>query len=236
MFLIEHMKNTHPMLLWSTIGFLIVITTYVVFDRTHSFYKLSWVGVRFFDEGKYSRALPYLLGAYRMNPEDKVITWKLVWAYQKLGRDSEARRILEEVNARYPADPKLSESLGDVAYSAQAYDIAQRNYQRVLARKPSATVRKKYINALFAQKKYIDAINQMDILLARMPDDQQLRFQHAQIISAIGDHERAVRELESLLDNGFDKKEVVIMLADELRLLGRDEEAIKIYEGVNHEK
>ena len=230
------MKQTLRMWIWTMVGVLIVIGTYVVFDSTHSFYKLYCVGNRLFDEGKYAQALPYLLGAYRISPEDKTIGWKLIWSFQKLGREGEARRVLEEISAKIPEDPASSESLGDMAYSTKAYALAHKYYERVLMRKPSDNIRKKYANVLFAEKIYTDAINQMDILISRSPGDQDLRYQHAQIISALGDHERAVRELQALLDDGYKNKEAVIMLADELRLLGRDEEAIKIYQEVSNEK
>ncbi len=224
------------MSVWTVVAVLIVAATCLVFDKTHAFYKFSSVGGRYFSEGRYTSALPYLLAAYRTNPQDKTVTWKLVWTYQHLGREGEARRLLQEIDSKSPADPKESESLGDLAYSTKAYAMAQRYYERVLIKQPSTVVRKKYVDTLLAQKKYEDAINQMGILLSGSPNDPDLRFQHAQVIAATGDHERAVRELQALLDDGFTKKEAKIMLADELRALGHDEEAIKVYQGVTDEK
>jgi len=223
------MNRTFRSVSWMAVSVLIVIGTYLIFNATHTFYKFYLLGGRYYEEGQYSRALPYLLSAYRMDPENKSIAWKLVWTYGHLNREGEGRRVLEEINNRFPADPKVSESLGDLAFSEKAYGLAQRYYGRVLARKPSVSVRRKLANVLLAQKKYADAIGQMDILLSFAPDDIDLRYQHAQVISAAGDHERAARELQALLDDGETKKEVITMLGDELRLLGRDEEAIKIY-------
>jgi len=224
------MEQTFRAVIWMIVAVLIVTGTYVVFNATHTFYKFSLLGGRFFEEGRYSRALPYLLSAYRMKPGDKNIAWKLVWTYGHLNREGEGRRILEEINNKFPSDPKVSESLGDLAFSQKAYAVAQRDYERVLARKPSMGLHKKYIDVLLAQKKYADAIGQMDILLSIAPEDQDLRYQHAQVVSAAGDHERAARELQALLEDGDIKKEVLTMMGDELRLLGRDEEAIKMYQ------
>lgn len=224
------MKQTYRTAFWVVMAVLIVAGTYGVFNVTHTYYKLYLLGGRYFDEGHYSRALPYLLTAYRMNPEDKTVAWKLVWTYEHQNREGEGRRILEEINNRFPADPKVSESLGDIAFSVKSYVPAQRYYERVLARKPSVAVRRKYVNVLLAQKKYADAIEQMDILLSNSPNNQDLRYQHAQVVSAAGDHERAARELQALLEDGDAKKEVLTMLGDELRFLGRDQEAIKIYQ------
>lgn len=221
---------------WIMVAGLIVTATYLIFDTTHAFYKASWLGARLYSEGRYFQALPYFLTAHRMNPDDKTVAWKLIGIYQQLGRDREARRVLKEINSRFPADLKVTESLGDMAYSSKAYDLAQGYYERVLARKPSVGLRKKYADTLLAEKKFGEAIEQIYILLSSAPDNQDLRFQHMQIISAAGDHERAVRELQALLEDGCRKKEAVTMLADELRLLGRDEEAIKIYQGVINEK
>ena len=226
------MKKNSRMWIWVFTAVSIVAATCVTFDATHAFYKLSWAGVRLYEEGAYSRALPYLVAAHHMNPDDKTMAWKLVWTYQHLGRESESNRVLEEISSRFSIDPKVSESSGDVAYATKAYALARNNYERVLAQKPSAHVRRKYIDVLLAEKKYAEAIDQIDILISSAPDDQDFRYQHAQIISAAGDHERAVRELQFLIDNGYKKKEAITMLADELRLLGRDQEAIKIYQGV----
>lgn len=224
------MTQTHRTLMWVIVAVLIVTGTYLIFDATHAFYKYYLLGGRFFAKGQYSHALPYLLAAYRISPEDKNIAWKLVWTYEHLHREGEGRRVLEEINNRFPADPKVSESLGDMAFSEKAYTIAQRYYERVLARKPSVSVRRKYANVLLALKQYADAIDQMDILLSYDPENQDLRFQHAQVISAAGDHERAQRELQALVDDGDTKKEILTMMGDELRLLGRDQEAIKVYQ------
>jgi len=223
------MKQTYRAVIWVFIAVLIVAGTYVVFNVTHTYYKFSILGERFFEEGEYNHALPYLLAAYRMKPGDKSIAWKLVWTYEHLNRDGEGRRILVEINNKFPADPKVSESLADMAFSGKSYAVAQSYYERVLAQKPSMEVRKKYANVLLAQKKYADAMGQMDILLSFSPDDQDIRYQHAQVVSTAGDHERAARELQALLDDGDSKKEVLTMLGDQLRLLGRDEDAIKIY-------
>ncbi len=224
------MKQTYRTVVWMIVAVSIVSATYVVFNATHTFYKFSLLGGRFFEEGEYSYALPYLLSAYRMNPQDKNIAWKLVWTYEHLNREGEGRRVLEEINNRFPTDPKVSESLADMAFTEKAYTLSQGYYERVLAKKPSMEVRRKYANVLLAQKKYADAIGQMDILLSYAPDDNDLRYQHAQVVSAAGDHERAERELQALLDDGDTKKEVLTMMGDELRLLGRDEEAIKVYQ------
>jgi len=226
----ESVKRKFRTIFWMMIAVLIVACTYVVFNATHTYYKLTLLGGRYFEQGRYSRALPFLLSAYHQKPEDNSTAWKLIWTYEHLNREGEGRRILKEINNRFPADPKVSESLGDLAFSEKAFSLAQGYYERVLARKPSMSVRKKYANVLIAQKKYADALGQMDILLDLSPDDQDLRLQHAQVISAAGDHERAVRELESLMDDGDTKKDVLTMLGDELRSLGRDEEAIKIYQ------
>ena len=224
------MNQTYRAVIWVTVALLIVTSTYVIFNATHTYYKYAIMGGRFFEKAQYSHALPYLLAAYRMKPDDKNIAWKLVWTYEHLNREGEGRRLLEEINNRFPADPKVSESLGDMASSVKAYGLAQGYYERVLARKPSLSVRLKYANVLLAQKKYADAIGQMDIILSLSPHNQDLRYQHAQVVSATGDHERAARELRVLLSEGDSKKEVLTMLGDELRLLGKDEEAIKIYQ------
>ncbi|MGE0267141.1 MAG: tetratricopeptide repeat protein [Candidatus Omnitrophota bacterium] len=220
---------------WMIVGILIVVDTYLVFETTHTFYKHYHIGRRLYDEGKYSQALPHLLGAYRMSPENKNVGWKLISAFQQLGREAEARRVLERLSARTSVNLEAIEQLGDMSYSTKAYSLARHQYYRILLRKPSDEIRKKYALALFAEENYVAALQQMDILLAKKSDDFDLRFQHAQIIAALGDHDRASRELNSLRDDGYTKKEALILLADQLRHLGREEEAIKIYREVFNE-
>jgi tetratricopeptide (TPR) repeat protein len=229
------MKSTHRAVLWMIVGVLIVIGTYLVFDATHAFYEASLTGERYFKEGRYSAALPYLLDAYHMKPLDKNVAWKLVWTYEHLNRESEGRRLLEEINTKSTADPKVSESLGDMAFSENAYVLAQGYYERVLAKKPlAALVRKKYAETLLGQKKYADALGQMDILLAQHPDDKSLHLEHAKVVAALGDHERAARELRVLVNEGYGDKEAITILGDQLRLSGKDEEAIKMYKEVEN--
>lgn len=95
---------------------------------------------------------------------------------------------------------------------------------------------KAHADILVERKKYADAMALMDQLLARDPKNNGLRYQHAQVVSATGDHKQAVKELQALLNDGFTKKDAVIMLGDELRRLGRDEEALKVYKEVTDGK
>ncbi len=145
----------------------------------------------------------------------------------------EGRKALEELSSKSPQDVDILKVLADTAYASKDYPTAQKNYEEIIEKKPSLEVRKKYVEVLLAQKKYTEASGQMDDLLLKSPQDRDLRFQNVQVLSATGKHAEAVQELKSLIEEGFSKKEAMVMLGDELRLLGRDEEAIRVYQSVN---
>jgi predicted Zn-dependent protease len=183
-------------------------------------------------QGPKAETLVYIKNLADQHPDQleiqsvyaEILSWKV--------QNPQERQIIEELSTKYPNDLQLVEALGDIAYSAKDYVLAQQDYEKVLEKNQSSGVIKKYANILVALKKYPDAIAQMDTLLSRSPRDNDLRFQHAQIVSATGDHKQAVKELQALLDDGDTKKEVAVMLGDELRLSGRNEEALKIYKEV----
>jgi predicted Zn-dependent protease len=156
----------------------------------------------------------------------------LSWNIQK----PQGQQMIEELSAKYPNDLKIEEALGDIAFLSKDYALAQKDYESILEKSDTARIGKKYADTLVAQKKYDDAISEMDKLLSSNPNDKELKYQHAQVVSASGDHQRAVNELKVLLNGGFANKEAAIMLGDELRLLGRDEESLKVYQGVVNEK
>jgi predicted Zn-dependent protease len=99
-----------------------------------------------------------------------------------------------------------------------------------------AILAQKYAQALVVDKKYPQAIKKMDELIALKPDDLDLQFERAKIIASTGEHESAVRELKQLRSKGYTKKEAAVMLGDELRMTGQDEEALKIYQEVTNDK
>lgn len=187
-------------------------------------------------QGPHPETLPLIKKLSDQYPDQKeihlVYSEILSWNTQ----NPEGCRALEALSAEFSDDLRIAEALGDVAYAAKDYASAQKGYEKILESQPSAAMRKKYADTLVAQEKYADAINQMDVLISSAPDDQDLRYQHAQVVAATGDHEQAVKELQALLQDGFNKKEAMVMLGDEFRLLGRDEEALKVYQEVADEE
>jgi len=145
--------------------------------------------------------------------------------------------LIKKLADQFPNQVKIQSIYAEIlSWNAQT-PVGQKSIEELSAKYPNdLKIAKAYAETLVGQKKYTAAITQMDNLLTRNPNDPDLRYQHAKVVSATGDHERAVKELKALLNNGIENKEAAIMLGDELRLLGRDEESLKVYQGVINEK
>ncbi len=185
-------------------------------------------------QGPKPETLLYIKKLVTQHPDQKelqpIYAEILSWNTQ----DPKGRDAIGDLNAQFPDDPQIIEALGDIAYASKDFAHAQEYYEKISGKEASPGIRKKYIDALLGEKKYTEAISQMDTLLSAAPNDQDLRYQHAQVIAATGKHEQAVKELKSLMQEGFNKKEAMVMLGDELRQLGHDDEALKIYKEVNN--
>jgi predicted Zn-dependent protease len=187
-------------------------------------------------QGPNPEVLPYIKKLSEKYPDSKeiqtvyaeILTWNV--------ESPKGHQAVADLSTQYPQDLKLIEAAGDLAYRDKNFTLAQKDYEQVLAKSPSTALSKKYAYALIGLKQYAQAIAQMDKLIADNPNDKDLRYQHAQVLSAAGEHRQAVQELRALLNNGYKNKEAYIMLGDQLRLLGMDQEALKVYGEVVNEK
>lgn len=191
----------------------------------------------------------HILEAQGPNPETLMYMKKLVDQHPEVAKlfgiyeeilswntqSAEGRQTLENLHKQFPNDKKIIEALGDAAFFAKDYPSAEQLYSQIMEG-GDAKLHKKYMDSLLAQKKYTEAVQEMDRLLSQDPKNQDLRFAHAQILSATGKHEEAVKELKDLINEGFKKKEAVLMLGDELRQMGKNDEALKVYQEVTNEK
>ncbi|MGE0267140.1 MAG: tetratricopeptide repeat protein [Candidatus Omnitrophota bacterium] len=150
------------------------------------------------------------------------------------GQNPEGRAALEKLHEQFPEDLKIIAALGDAAYAAEKYTLAEKYYRHFLSQEMSPDVHNKFINTLISQKKHVEAIEEMDRLLLEDPQNPDLRHQYARVLSTAGKHEEAVSELKTLLQEGYQKKEALVLLGDELRLLGRNDEALKVYREVTN--
>ncbi len=163
--------------------------------------------------------------------EDMFVTYAHILEAQ--GPHSETLEYIKKLADQHPGQEEIQSVYAEILSWNVKNPEGQQIIEELSTKYPNdLRIQEAYADVLVEQKKYVDAIARMNALLSRNPDDKDLRYQHAQLVSAAGNHEQAVKELKGLLSDGFTKKEAVIMLGDELRLLGRDEEALKVYQEV----
>ncbi|AFM26509.1 tetratricopeptide repeat protein [Desulfomonile tiedjei] len=70
------------------------------------------IGLIYFDESDYPRALYYLLRAVEINPVDSQFLTELAHLYLEMGREEEAMRLFQEAFKSNPSDPQVDFHLG----------------------------------------------------------------------------------------------------------------------------
>jgi len=167
--------------------------------------------------------------------EDMFVTYAHILEAQ--GPDPQTLIVIKELADQHPAQKKIQSIYTEILSWNVQSPLGQQAIEELSVKYPDdLKIARAYADALVSQKRFADAISQINNLLSRNPNDKALRFQHAKVVSAQGDHEGAVKELKDLLNDGTTNKEAAIMLGDELRFLGRNEESIKVYQGVVNEK
>ena len=110
-------------LLSITVSAIIFVTTFV-FNQTQSFYKVFAQGKKYFEKREYQQALPLLISAVNIKPEDKNSSIYLLWTYANLGAKKEASELAKIIVKKYPEDPLVAEQIADAYYKIIDYKIA----------------------------------------------------------------------------------------------------------------
>ena len=110
---------------------------------------------------------------------------------------------LEALNARVARNPKdlaALVALGDMEFQAQKYDKAGEYFRRALALDPSnPDVRTDYATTLHQSGHDLDALKQLDTVLAKRPTFANAVFDRAVVLQAIGRRSDAASDFQRFL-------------------------------------
>lgn len=219
----------HRKAILSAFTLAVIFTTTFIFHQTQSFYKNFTRGAKHFDAGRYHRALPFLVSAYKMEPQNMKGATLLLWCYTRLGMREEAKDVLETIWCAKPGDIGVMEELADALYGLEDYGRAEGLYRRILQERRGVRVEKKLAEVLVWQKKYEEAKPLLQKLMRTKARDLDFMEFIADIYSWSKEHDKAIELYEKLLSYGRRTDDITLKLADELRYAGRNEEAIELY-------
>ncbi|MDD3295821.1 MAG: tetratricopeptide repeat protein [Candidatus Omnitrophica bacterium] len=208
---------------------LIVSVTAYIFNYTQKPYMQFSQGLRSYREHDYKKALPYFRYFYQTNPDNLENIFYLLQVYEKLDMQDDSIFLLEHLQAVKPRDVKLAEYLGDIYYSMDEYDKAEKVYRKILGEKRSVEVMRKLAQVLAWQKKYDQAVIALEYVISRDNGDGESRELLADIYVWVKDYDKAVALYKKLLLNKDESKDVLYKLAQALRFSGKNEEAIGVY-------
>ena len=129
------------------------------------------------------------------------------------GDDVEAMRLLARIGMELDVLDDAEVLLEAVLLKAPDYDAARHDYATTLVKR----------------HKPLQALGELDKLLAKQPGNQLFRTTYANAVVAVGDHERALTLYRELLPTAANASEVHLSIAHSLKTLGRADEAIEAY-------
>ncbi len=131
----------------------------------------------------------------------------------KKGDDVEAMRLLARIGLELDVLDDAEVLLAAVLRVAPDYDAARHDYATTLLRR----------------YKPVEALAELEKLLAKHPQNHQFRTTYANAVVALGDHERALQLYGELLPDAVSPADVHLSIAHSLKTLGRQQEAVEAY-------
>ncbi|MBN2106190.1 MAG: tetratricopeptide repeat protein [Deltaproteobacteria bacterium] len=203
--------------------------TSAVFHLTQDAYKAYMLGRRHFDAGRYGEALPLLTRAHALEPGNREAARYLLWTFDKLGRQEDARSVLEKLVQQAPEDTASVLWLADLSAAVRDFARAEALYQKIITREPSPEIRRKLAEALAWQKKYAGALAELTLLRNEIPDNAASAELFADVSAWSGNYGQAIDAYRELLDRRDVDKRIYFKLAEALRFAGRNDEAVEMY-------
>jgi tetratricopeptide (TPR) repeat protein len=107
---------------------------------------------------------------------------------------------------------------------------AERLFEDVLTRSPNyGAARLDYARVLLARHKYMQACEQLGLLIQQEPDNLDYRALQATARAGCGDHETAIHAYQTLLSPAPEYAHLHLLLGHSLKAVGRQHEAIASY-------
>jgi len=175
-------------------------------------------------------ALPYLLSAFNQTTTDPRPGRYLLATYEHIGDIKNVKQVLEMLLQRNPADLNSRTYLADVYYRLMDYPQAEAQYRLIMEAKPDPLTRGKLAEVLIWQEKYKEGIAELEVVAKEFPRNPKILELLADAYSWAGAYQQSADVYKQLLQLNVRHKEIVLKLADVLRYLGKDEEALELYD------
>ncbi len=172
--------------------------------RVDSYLALASVELQ---EGKQAEAIDLLQKARKIDPQGQELLFKLAATYADAGRREEAMMVYKELLASDADNRKAMRALRDL-------QIEQENLQ----------------DALELQKKIVKAASSGPKAEGEKQQLRQLRYQVARAALDQGEVEQAVDVCKDLIKQDASFTPARVTLGDAYRKLGRDNDAVKVYQ------
>jgi tetratricopeptide (TPR) repeat protein len=145
-------------------------------------------------------------------------------------RLADAERLLRAHLARQPDDPAALRMLADLAMRAQHWDDAAVLLGRCVTIAPGfVAARHSYALALHEQNRTVEALGEVERLLAADPRNPVFLNLKANVLSRGGRHEDALASFETVLASHPSNPRIWMAYGDELKTTGRTDEGIAAY-------
>jgi tetratricopeptide (TPR) repeat protein len=146
------------------------------------------------------------------------------------GELSAAEAMIRPFLLKYPTNVEGMRLLARIGIARQVFDDAELLLDAVLELAPDYRIaRFEYAQVLLDRHKHAQAVQQLETLLQAESDNRQYKTLYATANVGVGDHEKALKLYQELLDNAPRPAELLLSIAHSLKTLGRRDAAIEAY-------
>lgn len=142
-----------------------------------------------------------LIEGIRENPKTLSLSLRLATLYHDLNRDADAARILQQMKASAESGAEAAQWVGDYYYGVGNYPEAIRQYEEGIRNFPKETAqyRKRIIEVMAAQGRFVEAIPLADTLVRENPTDPDAISVKASLLSSRSELDASLPAMENIL-------------------------------------
>lgn len=157
-------------------------------------------------KGYYADAQDFLSRALKSRPNDKNLLLKQLNLYELLNQTSKANNLIEKLATRYPSDADLREKYvgillarGKDQMQDQNYTEAYKTFSQLTQHPDMRPIANEYLYAIqLNEKKYDDALNLIDNMIAINPGNANYRFKRAGLLEEMKRYPDALEAMDEL--------------------------------------
>ncbi|MFT5207847.1 MAG: tetratricopeptide (TPR) repeat protein [Candidatus Omnitrophota bacterium] len=214
---------------------IIIMGTTAVYWATQTTENLNRSGLEFMKQEKYHKAIPTLLASYGRYSFDHIIVKAIATAYHEIDRDSSKttflnkhfRKLQGQIN-QPSADVRDWNAMAYIYYDHKMYSQAESLFRYVLEKDLDQEIRWSLGEVLAWQRKYNQAIPLIESLMSE-------NYQTTKLGQFLGDiymwserYDLALTIYYKYLEDNSNR-DLLFKIGECLRLLGKNDEALKYY-------